>query len=842
MKRRNKIFFITIFLTFTLLIIFSPKGLAEKDESYIDVVIIFKPDFEVNIDDIEIDHYYNNINGISARIPLSMYKMLENSWFVEAIQEDTIVSIMEDTLDWGVDDIDAEEVWGGAENAVDISLGRVTGQGVKVAVLDTGIDYTHPDLAIVYSGGYDYVSDDNDPKDGHGHGTHCAGIIAAADNSYGVIGVAPKTDLYAVRVLNDQGSGSISDIVAGMDWAADNGMDVISMSLGASSGSSSLSAAVDRVYNQGVVIVVASGNDGHEGISYPARYTNAIAVGALDQNRALASFSNYGPEQEMSAPGVDIYSTMPTYQVTLNSQGYSKHFDELSGTSMACPMVAGVCSLILSADPSLSPAEVRNILHNTAIDLGSSGWDKYYGWGEVDARAAVAAVLPTPTITIHTPNNNNHCSQRPLIRVQASGPSINNIWYEVPGYSTKYIQNNVIEYLLYEIWTDLPEGSFQISYKADNFISETTTITHTLVKDTIAPTASLIKPQDHTYWNNAPKIKATSSDLNLNSIWYSVNSNPTKNYIPDNVEVSLDNNVWSNLPQGSFQLKFYADDLAGNINDFGELTLYKDTIIPSITIDTPSTDQFFDNSAPQFALSINEANLENMWYSLNGGSDYTFSSTSGTINQSAWEACGDGPVIIRFSASDTAGNQGFKEITVGKDIKIPIITINTPSNKETFGKGAPEFNLSISEINLDSIWYSLDGGITKIPCGAIGQIDHTIWKELSNGLITIEFYAKDKTGNIGSKEIIVEKYVYTLNDDNGDDSGMILPSMVLISGVIAFPTIIGIVAYKKKKPPRLKRSDYDFDLHDRDRKWESELESELKSEKESDWEWDNYFP
>lgn len=360
-------------------------------EEYVDAVIIFDPNVRVTIHNIAITHEYKNINGISARIPLSLYNYLANAPFVDAIQEDKIVTIMQDTLDWGVDDVDAEQVWGGAENAADVIPGNVAGQGVKVAILDTGIDYTHPDLDGVYAGGYDFVANDADPKDENGHGTHCAGIVAAEDNGIGVIGTAPKASIYAVRVLDAQGSGTISDIVAGIDWAIDNNMDIISMSLGASSGDSSLEAAINRAYNAGVVVVAASGNDGREGISYPARYTNAIAVGAIDSNHQLASFSNYGPEQDVVAPGVNIYSTMPTYSVTLTSwwYGYSNNYDQMSGTSMATPMVAGVCALILSANPNLSPAEVRNILESTATDLGSVGWDKYYGYGEVDALAAV---------------------------------------------------------------------------------------------------------------------------------------------------------------------------------------------------------------------------------------------------------------------------------------------------------------------------------------------------------------------------------------------------------------------------------------------------------------------
>ncbi len=392
MNRRKAIMISTMMAAFMLIMMAPPTVFAHHSDQYVDAVIMFNPNVKVNIHGLQITHEYTHLNGIAAKIPLSMYNYLDNAWFVSAIQKDKVVTIMQDTLDWGVDQVNAEQVWGGSEDAKDVVPGNVDGSGVKVAILDTGIDYTHPDLDANYAGGYDFQNNDNDPKDDNGHGTHCSGIVAAEDNDDGVIGVAPKASIYAVKVLDAQGSGYISTIVSGIDWAIDHNMDVISMSLGSSSSDSSLEESINRAYNAGIVVVAASGNDGKEAISYPAKYDDAIAVGATDKDNSLASFSNYGAEQEVVAPGVDIYSTMPTYTVTLNYWwygGYSKNYAKMSGTSMATPMVAGVVALILDADPSLSPAQVRDVLHNTATDLGSSGWDKYFGYGLVNAKAAV---------------------------------------------------------------------------------------------------------------------------------------------------------------------------------------------------------------------------------------------------------------------------------------------------------------------------------------------------------------------------------------------------------------------------------------------------------------------
>jgi subtilisin/minor extracellular protease Epr len=188
-----------------------------------------------------------------------------------------------------------------------------------VAILDTGIDYEHSDLNDNYIGGYDFANNDLEPMDDNGHGTHCAGIVAAEDNEGGVVGVAPEADLYAVKVLDSVGNGYM--------------MDVISMSFGSNLGSTSLETACDNAYSSGVLVVAAAGNDGNpsgegDNVDYPARCDSVIAVAATDSNDNRAIWSSTGPDVELAAPGVSIYSTYL-------GGGYAT----MSGTSMACPHV-----------------------------------------------------------------------------------------------------------------------------------------------------------------------------------------------------------------------------------------------------------------------------------------------------------------------------------------------------------------------------------------------------------------------------------------------------------------------------------------------------------------------
>jgi subtilisin family serine protease len=229
---------------------------------------------------------------------------------------------------WGITRVNAAAAWN-----------KTRGAGVKVVVIDTGIDRTHPDLADRLAGGWSAVNKENpeDYNDDNGHGSHVAGTIAGIDNEFGVIGVAPKVSLYGVKVLDANGSGTFSDVIAGMEWAVNNKMQVANMSLGASRGNDSLKAAVEAMGKAGVVLVAAAGNSGRA-VGFPAAYPDAICVAASNMFDGVAAFSSRGPEVDWIAPGVDVKSTY-----------MAGAYDSLSGTSMATPHVAGLAALAIAA-------------------------------------------------------------------------------------------------------------------------------------------------------------------------------------------------------------------------------------------------------------------------------------------------------------------------------------------------------------------------------------------------------------------------------------------------------------------------------------------------------------
>jgi len=277
------------------------------------------------------------------------------------------------SLQWGPQKIGADLAW-------DTTVGS---HDVLVAVVDTGIDYNHPDLAANYVPlGYDWVNMDNDPMDDHGHGTHCAGIIAAVlNNGIGIAGLA-QARVMAEKVLTSGGWGYWDWIANGIVHAADQGADIISMSLGGYEYSELLHEAVKYAYDSGVLLVAAAGNDATSIKSYPAAYDEVIAVAATDNNDYTAWWSNWGDWIELAAPGVDIYSTVPW--------GY----ESWSGTSMAAPHVSGVTALVRSLYPDKSRDWVRLWLRYTGDDLGDPGFDVYYGYGRINARKAVEEAPP----------------------------------------------------------------------------------------------------------------------------------------------------------------------------------------------------------------------------------------------------------------------------------------------------------------------------------------------------------------------------------------------------------------------------------------------------------------
>lgn len=322
---------------------------------------------------------------VAATLPQSAIDtLMEHNRNVVSVEEDAIVTMTDHTTT--VSDTELSNAWGvkhigaGAVHA----LGN-KGTGVKVAILDTGLNYNHPDLNANYVMGYDFVNNDADPMDDNGHGTHVAGTIAAEDDGVGVVGVAPEAKLYIAKILDANGGGTYSNVVAGLEWAVDNGAQVTNASIGGGSYNSALEAAYNAAAAAGVINVASAGNSGTcdgtgDNVAYPARFASVIAVAGTNGSNARECWSSTGPKIELAAPGGYVYST------------YGSGYGTMSGTSMASPHVAGVAALAVAAGHT----NVRAQLAGTAIDLGVAGRDSLYGYGLVDADGAAGPAVPVP--------------------------------------------------------------------------------------------------------------------------------------------------------------------------------------------------------------------------------------------------------------------------------------------------------------------------------------------------------------------------------------------------------------------------------------------------------------
>lgn len=293
----------------------------------------------------------------------------------------------------------------GMESAWDIERGQAF---VEVAVIDTGADLDHPDLVanLDLDSDWDFYSGDATADDLNGHGTHVAGIIAAAsNNATGIVGTAPGVRIVPIKVMG-RSYGTTADFIDGLMYAADLGVEVANTSLGSTaadigpSGVVLMQEAVDYARSKGVVVVAATGNEATGSaynpvtdLYYPAACSGVIAVGATNQFNGRAPYSNYGPGVDIVAPGGDddarILSTFP-----------NDRYAYLSGTSMASPHVAGAVALMRSYAPAATPAEIESALYSTTQDLGAPGWDQYYGFGLMQVRAALDALdVPSPQVS-----------------------------------------------------------------------------------------------------------------------------------------------------------------------------------------------------------------------------------------------------------------------------------------------------------------------------------------------------------------------------------------------------------------------------------------------------------
>ncbi|MGD2250862.1 MAG: S8 family peptidase [Candidatus Methanofastidiosia archaeon] len=368
-------------------LLFSVYSLSAPGTERVIVVFHDAPDVQLLSQYGQVDQVFQYLPAAVVTISTGAKQELVSNVKVKFVQPDYYRQYMEpasttdvaptsQVIPWGVDRIDADKAWRYS-----------TGKEVRVGIIDTGIDRDHPDLRRNIKGGINTIApspqypDPEDFDDDHGHGTHCAGIIGAVNNSIGVVGVAPDCFLYGIKAFDSSGSAYTSDCIEGIEWCIEHEMQVISMSWGSYDSDDALEEMCKIAWDRGIILVAAAGNEGYYLPDlYPAGYETVMAISATDINDNIAPWSNYGEEIELAAPGVNILSTYM-------GGGYAL----MSGTSMACPHVSGTAALVFAMHPEWNNLRVRKVLQKTAEDLGPPGWDPYYGFGLVDAERAVLA-------------------------------------------------------------------------------------------------------------------------------------------------------------------------------------------------------------------------------------------------------------------------------------------------------------------------------------------------------------------------------------------------------------------------------------------------------------------
>ncbi|XSG86532.1 MAG: Ig-like domain-containing protein [Methylohalobius sp. ZOD2] len=538
------------------------------------------------------------------------------------------------------------------------------GDGVTVAVLDTGVDINHSDLAGEVVPGWNAVSQNTDIADVHGHGTAVAGTVAAAtDNANGVSSVAWNANIMPVRITNrSDGWAYWSDIANGLIWAADHGAKVANISYGVSN-SSTVSSAAQHMISQGGVVVVAAGNDGSD----PGYSDNPylISVSATDGGDNKASWSNYGDFIDISAPGVSILTTN-------RGGGYGKW----SGTSFASPVTAGVAALIMAANPNLTPDEVEAILEQTAFDpVTGQDWHAYYGFGRVNAFAAVSAAYEepapgdtqAPAVSIFSPDAGATVSD--LVAVEVSASDDHGVT-EVTLYANGQLVDTDTTAPYQFSWDSTQEqdgGATLTAYAYDaagneGISAEVQVTVENTVADTTAPSVSITTPSAGSVVSGLVSVEAGASDdhgvteVTLYANGQLVDTDTTAPY-----QFSWDS---TQEQDGGATLTAYAYDAAGNEGISAEVqvtvenspaTNDADTIAPTVRILSPSDGSTVRHKVQIWVSARDDVSLASIQLSIDG-QQVSSSASRNLVYEWNTRPESDGGHIIEAVAEDASGN------------------------------------------------------------------------------------------------------------------------------------------------------------------------------------------
>ena len=442
---------------------------------------------------------------------------------------------------------------------------------------------------------------------------------------------------------------------------------------------------------------------------------------------------------------------------------------------------------------SLDGQANRTILGNTTIPMPSDGHHNIQVFGndtmgtvyESELRYFNVDVNPVDIIIVSPTSYELFQDTAPDFEISIDDPDLNSTWYSLDGIT--FIPFTGFTGTIDQTeWNKFSNGTVTIGFYANDSANNINYESVIVRKDVIGPIITVNSPQnDDIIGINAPSYDLSIEEYNLDSIWYSFDYGVT--VLPlYSLTGTLDQTEWETKGGGTVPIRFYANDSLGH-ESFTDVTVIKDLTLPLITINSPGAGEVFGDSSPDYDISITESNLDAYWYTLdNGAINITITSLTGTIDQTEWNKLGNGTVTIRFYAEDEGGNEGFAEIIIRKDVNIPLITINSPQHNGVIGFQAPEFDLSVVEPNIDTMWYTLDNGITTISfTGFTGTIDQIEWDKFSDGIVVIRFYVRDKSDNEAFAEVSVNKDliapIVTINEPEFGEVFVDYPAIYSIS-------------------------------------------------------------
>lgn len=384
----------------------------------------------------------------------------------------------------------------------------------------------------------------------------------------------------------------------------------------------------------------------------------------------------------------------------------------------------------------------------------------------------------------------------PFFNVTVIEPDFDSMWYTLDDGINNVTATGFTGDISQTEWNKQSSGIVTIKFCANDTLGNKGYAEITIEKDVTDPTIQVNNPSDDDiFGDNVLSYDVSITEPNLDSMWYTLDNGATN--IPIfSFTGTIDQIEWDKRGSGTVPIRFYANDTVGNIA-YTEVLVTKDLIDPVVIIIFPIENDIFGADAPTYEISVTELNLDTMWYTLdNGLTNIPFSSLTGIISETEWDKKSSGDVTIKFYARDEAGNEDYAELIVGKDISIPLIVINIPEIGDTYGLQPPQYDLSVVEPNIDSMWYTLDNGITTTSFTEVtGTIDQTEWNKFGDGAVIIRFYVRDKGNNEAFAEVSVSKDLSTLTPDDPNPLPIIIPSIII--GVFA---LIGVtlIVYRKR--------------------------------------------